>query len=124
MKNEFEVTADAVKNHMKSGKPLFLINVRHHHDWDTSVMKPMGALRIPDDEMDKHLEEIPRDRPVIICTVCPGDGPSVRAARFLQQHGWDDVHPLVGGFRAYLREGLPVDEIGEGSTVRRMMYLS
>ncbi len=27
----------------------------------------------------------------------------------LKEHGWDDVHPLLGGFDAWLKAGLPVE---------------
>jgi rhodanese-related sulfurtransferase len=98
MMNGFEVAIDEVKARMKSGGQLFFVNVRHHQDWDLAVMKVRGAPRVPDNEVEKHLDEIPRDRTIIVYSTCPGDEGSIRAAQMLQQHGWNDVHPLVGGF--------------------------
>ena len=119
----FEITAYEVKSRLKSGEKLFFVNVRHHQDWDLAVMKVWGALRVPDDEVEQHLSEIPRDRTIIVYSSCPGDEPSVKVARFLQQQGWNDVHFLVGGFRKYCEEGLPVEEIGAGSAVKKIMLL-
>jgi rhodanese-related sulfurtransferase len=119
----FEVTVDTVKKQMKSGDSLFFVNLRHHQDWDTAIYKARGALRVPDDEVVRHLEDIPSDRTIVIYSICPGDEPSIRAARLLQQHGRNDVHPLVGGLNAYLRAGLPVEEIDDRGLARKMMFL-
>lgn len=118
------ITANEVKFRIKNGDRLFFVNIRHHQDWDLAVMKVRSALRINDDEVEKHLEQIPRDRTIIVYSTCPGDEPSIRTAKLLQQHGWNDVRFLVGGFKAYCQEGLPVEEIGAGSSVRRVMLLS
>lgn len=123
MIDELGITASEVKSRMKSGDQFFFVNIRHHRDWDLAVMKVRGALRINDDEVDKHLEQIPRDRTIIVYSTCPGDEPSARAAELLQQRGWNDVHFLIGGFKTYCQEGLPVEEIGEGSSVRKIMLL-
>ncbi len=123
MKDGFEITADEVKAHLKSGEQPFFVNLRHHQDWDLAVMKARGALRIPDNEVETHLEEIPRERMVVVYSSCPGDEASIRVARLLQQQGWHDVHPLIGGFKAYLMAGMPVEEIGEGSATKKLMLL-
>ena len=119
----FEITAYEVKSRLKSGEKLFFVNVRHHQDWDLAVMKVRGALRVPDDKLEQHLAEIPRDRTIIVYSTCPGDEPSVKVARLLQQQGWSDVHFLAGGFKKYCEEGLPVEEIGAGSAVKKIMLL-
>jgi len=123
MMEGFEVTADTVKEQLKSGEPLFFVNLRHHQDWDTAIFKARGALRVPDDEVERHLVEIPRDRAVVIYSVCQGDEPSIRAAQLLQQQGFNDVHPLVGGLNAYLQAGLPVEEIDDRGKKKKMMWL-
>ena len=123
MIEKFAVTADEVRRQMRGGVPLFFVGVRHRHDWDVAVMKARGALRLNEDEVAEHLDEIPKDRPVIVYTNCPGDEPSFEAADVLRQNNIEDVHPLLGGFRAYLKNGLPVEEIGEGSEARKIMLL-
>lgn len=123
MKDGFKITAREVKTRLKAGEQLFFVNLRHHLDWDTAVMKARGALRVPDDQVEAHLGEIPRDRTIIVYSTCPGDQPSISAARLLLEHGWNDVHPLVGGFDAYCQEGLPVEEIDERNFVKKIMLL-
>jgi rhodanese-related sulfurtransferase len=63
--------------------------------------------------------EIPHNRTIIIYSICPGDEPSIRAAKLLKLHGFNDVHPLIGGFNAYLREGLPVVDIDDRVLARK-----
>jgi len=123
MNNGFAVRVDEVKSRLKRGEKLFFINIRHHHDWDVGFLKAAGAFRVNDDEVEEELDRVPHDRPVIIYSSCPGDEPSIRAARLLKERGWEDVHPLLGGFSAYLEAGLPVDEINEGSTTRKTRFL-
>jgi len=117
------VTADEVKSYLKQGEPLFFVEARHASDWDVAVMKVRGALRLPDDDIESHLSEVPGDRPVVVYSNCPGENRSLRVAGLLQEKGWKDVHVLKGGFKAYLREGLPVQEIGEGEQARKMRLL-
>lgn len=123
MADEFELGIDRVKSRMKDGSPLFFLHVRHHTDWDTGLFKAYGALCVPDDEVEKHLDEIPRDRTVIVYSTCPGDDASTEAAKVLQRSGWNDVHPLRGGFAKYLQEGLPVQNLDEGRIVMKKLML-
>lgn len=117
------ITADEVKSRMKNGEKLFFVNLRQHQDWDLAVTKVRGALRVPDDMLEQHLAEIPRDLPIIVYSTCPGDEPGLRAVRLLQQHGWNAVHFLIGGFNKYCEAGLPVEEVGEGSTSKKLRGL-
>jgi rhodanese-related sulfurtransferase len=119
----FEITAETVKTLLKRGEPLFFVDLRYDHEWDVAVMKAEGALRIPDDEVEKQADLIPRDRPIVIYSTSPGDEPSFRAARFLLERGWSDVHPLVDGFKAYLEAGLPVEEIEDRAHINKIMLL-
>ena len=123
MNDGFEITAGEVKTRLKAGKKLFFVNLRHHRDWDLAVTKVRGALRIPDDQVEVHLKEIPRDRAtsISVYSTCPGDEPSISVANLLLQRGWNDVHPMVGGFKAYCQEGLPIEETGVGGSVKKIM---
>src|ERR1700688_995597 len=117
----FEVTAETVKTHIHDPVPPIFVNVRHHQDCDGSLYKARGALRIPDDEVERHLDEIPHDRTVVVYANYPGDEESNKAAHILRQHGWDDVHPLVGGFNAYLQAGFPVEGVGNNVPATKIM---
>jgi rhodanese-related sulfurtransferase len=63
------VTADEVLERMRRGEPFTFIDTRNPQAWGEAQTKLPGALRIPADEVEQHLQEIPRDRAVITyCT--------------------------------------------------------
>ena len=63
------VTVDEVKERMERGEPLAFIDTRNPQAWGESDIKLPGAIRVPADEAEQHLDEIPRDRTVITyCT--------------------------------------------------------
>ena len=63
------VTADEVKERMDRGEPLAFVDTRNPQAWGEATTKLLGAVRVPVDELEQHLQEIPRDRAVIIyCT--------------------------------------------------------
>src|SRR5436853_7573144 len=63
------VTVDEVKERMGRGEPLAFIDTRNPKAWGESDIKLPGAIRVPADEVEQNLEEIPRDRAVITyCT--------------------------------------------------------
>ena len=119
----FEVTVDTVKQHMQEGDTPQFVEVRHHRDHDWSLYKARGAVRIDDDQLERRLSEIPQNRTIVLYSTCPEDEASIRAAKLLMKEGWNDVHPLVGGFNAYLNAELPVENIGKAIPASRIMYL-
>ena len=63
------VTVDEVKTRLDRGEQLALVDTRNPKAWGESDQKLPEAIRVPADELDQHLGEIPRDRTVITyCT--------------------------------------------------------
>ena len=63
------VTVDEVKERMDRGEAFTFIDTRNPKAWAEADTKLPGAIRIPADEIEQHLEQIPRDRAVITyCT--------------------------------------------------------
>ena len=63
------VTADEVVERMSRGEQFTFVDTRNPHSWGESDVKLPGAVRVPADEVEQHLEEIPRNRAVITyCT--------------------------------------------------------
>ena len=63
------VTVDEVKQRLDRGEPLVFLDTRNPQAWGESDTKLPGAIRVPADEVEQHLDEIPRDRAVITyCT--------------------------------------------------------
>ena len=63
------VTADEVKERMDRGEQFAFVDTRNPQAWGEAETKLPGAIRVPADEAEIHLNEIPRDRAVITyCT--------------------------------------------------------
>jgi membrane protein DedA with SNARE-associated domain/rhodanese-related sulfurtransferase len=68
-----------------------------------------GALHVPLDDLTKHIQELPRDRDVILYCTCPSEASAARVARILMNHGFKRVRPLHGGLDAWIEAGYAVD---------------
>jgi rhodanese-related sulfurtransferase len=63
------VTVDEVKARMDRGEPVLFLDTRNPTAWNESDVKLPGALRVPADEVEQRLKEIPHDRAIITyCT--------------------------------------------------------
>jgi rhodanese-related sulfurtransferase len=63
------VTVDEIRERMERGEPFTFIDSRNPTAWGESNIKLPGAIRVPADEVEQHLSEIPKDKVVIVyCT--------------------------------------------------------
>ena len=63
------VTVEEVKERMERGELFAFVDTRNPQAWGEADTKLPGAVRVPADEVEQHLGEIPRDRTVITyCT--------------------------------------------------------
>jgi rhodanese-related sulfurtransferase len=63
------VTTEEVKTRLERGEQFVFIDTRNQKAWAEADTKLPGAIRVPADEAEQHLEEIPRDQTVITyCT--------------------------------------------------------
>ena len=82
-----------------------LIDVRERNEWDAGRMP--GAQLIPMGEIPKRLSDLPRDR-TIIFTCRSGNRSGTIKDYMIDEHGYTDVHNLLGGILAWQVAGLPV----------------
>lgn len=63
------ITTDEVKERLDRGEQFAFVDTRNPTAWAESDKMLPNALRVPADELDQHLNEIPKDRTVITyCT--------------------------------------------------------
>jgi len=63
------VTVDEVKARMDRGEQFIFLDTRNPKAWSEADTKLPGAIRIPADEVEEHLAEIPHGQVVITyCT--------------------------------------------------------
>ncbi|HLJ81039.1 MAG TPA: rhodanese-like domain-containing protein, partial [Ktedonobacterales bacterium] len=66
-----------------------------------------GAASLPQSELATRLDEVPRDRPVLV--ICQSGARSRRSAQFLARMGYADVASVAGGTAAWREAGRPVE---------------
>jgi rhodanese-related sulfurtransferase len=98
------ITASSLKAELASAseaeRPVVL-DVRNLNEHENSHIR--GALNIPVDELRFRLEEVPRDKPLVVH--CRSGYRSHLALRILQQNGFARVRNLTGGYLAALAFG-------------------
>lgn len=63
------MTVEELKRRMDAHEALAVLDSRSLEAWKSSDVQIPGSVRVPPDEVDKHLAEIPRDRLVVpYCT--------------------------------------------------------
>jgi len=54
---------------MDRGEPFTFIDARNAEAWANSDRKLPDAIRVPADDVERHLSEVPRDRTIVAyCT--------------------------------------------------------
>jgi rhodanese-related sulfurtransferase len=67
--NPSRLTVAEVNELIDRGQPIAFIDSRNPIAWGSSKVRLPGALRIPIDEVERHLPALPRDRRLIVyCT--------------------------------------------------------
>jgi rhodanese-related sulfurtransferase len=87
-----------------SSKPI-LIDVRE--PWEFQSGHAKGAKNIPLGMLGKRLEEIPRNREILL--ICQSGNRSMTAASFLQKQGITQVFNVTGGTAVWRMHGLPLE---------------
>jgi len=80
-----------------------LVDVRE--PWEFDYCRIDGSLSVPLAELPRRVEELPRDRPLVV--VCHHGHRSGFAAMMLARAGFGDVHNLAGGVAAWAAEVEP-----------------
>ena len=63
------VTVDEVKERMDRGEQFTFVDTRNPKAWGEATTKLPGAIRVPAEEVQDRIDEIPNDRTVITyCT--------------------------------------------------------
>ena len=63
------ITVDELKERIGREEEFAFVDTRNEKAWAEAETKLPGAIRVPADEVGEHLDQIPKDRTVIIyCT--------------------------------------------------------
>lgn len=82
----------------------FLLDVREPDEWSAGHID--GATLIPLGELSGRLNEVPKDRPVVV--VCRSGNRSAQGRDVLLGAGYDAVTSMAGGMNDWKAQGYPV----------------
>ena len=97
--------------------PPVLIDIRE--EWELEAGRIGGSEHVPMAELGEKIGPY-RGRPLIL--YCAHGNRSLRAAKALSEHGFDDVVSLAGGIVAWDEAGLPVEAPGRLDEAQRERY--
>lgn len=100
-----------LKRQLDAGEAVFIVDLRHPLELVPDPYTLPGALHVSPETLAKRLEEIPRDRDVVLYCTCPNEATAAKVAMTLHKAGIDRVRPLRGGFDEWKRLGYPLDEV-------------
>ncbi|MCE4613261.1 MAG: rhodanese-like domain-containing protein [Desulfurococcales archaeon] len=88
-------------------KGALIIDVRSPDSYNKEHIK--GAISIPLEDLDKRINEIPRDRPVVVYCGSRECKASYYASRKLAAAGYDNIYRFVDGLKGWKEAGLPTE---------------
>lgn len=91
-----QIGVKEMKRRMDAGEDLFLLDVREPFEYQIANL---GGKLIPQNEVPRRLEEIDRNREIIV--QCKSGARSQRVAEFLKRSGYEKVANLAGGILAW-----------------------
>ena len=94
-----QITVTELKQRIDVGEDLFILDVREPFEYQIANI---GGKLIPQGEVPQRLDEIDRNREIIVH--CKGGGRSQRIAEFLKQSGYEKVANVAGGITAWANE--------------------
>lgn len=100
MAQPLEISVATLAEWQAAGQGPTLLDVRE--DWERAIVSLPGSLGIPMQQVPGRLEELPRERPLVV--ICHHGARSLRVVQFLRQQGFDSAINLAGGIDAYARQ--------------------
>ncbi|HET6842253.1 MAG TPA: rhodanese-like domain-containing protein [Candidatus Angelobacter sp.] len=69
MPDDLRITVNELKKRMEAGEDFVVIDTRNPQAWAQSDVMLPEALRLPLDNLEEHLREIPQNKPIVTyCT--------------------------------------------------------
>ncbi len=103
------ISPEELYRQVQAGEPPVIVDLRHALDFLTAPRTLPGALRVPPNEVESRIGEIPLSSDIVVYCTCPNEETAVKVARQLRDLGVEKVRPLAGGLAGWEKLGYPVD---------------
>jgi sulfur-carrier protein adenylyltransferase/sulfurtransferase len=97
-----EITVEELKQRLDRGERPALLDIREPFEWNIANLGAYGARMIPMKELASRHHELDRTQELIV--YCRSGSRSARAVDYLRAQGFQNVHNLRGGVRAWAEE--------------------
>ncbi len=95
-----DIDVSALVHMRDNGEDHLVLDVRE--PWETALCSLPGSLQIPMGQIPDRLEELPRDKPLIV--MCHHGMRSLRVVEWLRHNGFSNAINLHAGIDAWARE--------------------
>ena len=102
---------EELKRQLDLGEQVYIVDLRHPLELLPDPYTLPGALHVSPEDLAKRVEEIPRDRDIVLYCTCPNEATAATTAMKLHKLGIERIRPLRGGFDEWKRLGYPMDAI-------------
>lgn len=102
---------EELKRQLDAGEPVYIVDLRHPLELIPDPFTLPGAVHVSPETLEARVQEIPRDRDVVLYCTCPSEATSAQTAMKLHKLGIERVRPLRGGFDEWKKLGYPMDAI-------------
>ena len=99
------ITAPALAEQLSEVGVPYVVDVRSAREHAAAHVR--GSHNIPLTHLRERISEVPRDRPVVVH--CEGGYRSAIAASLMAAAGIEQLTDLVGGIKAWIASGLPIE---------------
>ncbi|VVB93683.1 Thiosulfate sulfurtransferase GlpE [uncultured archaeon] len=100
---QIDITVEHGKK-MIDGGEVFILDVRTVEEYDAGHIN--GSVLIPLQDLEKRLNEIPRDRKILV--YCRTGHRSTQASEILVKNGFTQVYNMNGGITEWTKAGYEV----------------
>ncbi len=93
---------------MMEKNEVFIVDVRNQASWDAGHIP--GAVLIPGSEILNHVNELPKDKLIVMYCSCANEHTAAVAVNSLKTKNITNAAALLGGFTQWQKENLPIDK--------------
>lgn len=106
------ITVSDLRQKQQAGEPLTILDLRSIAALQEDPALIPGAVHATFDDIKSGNHKFQRDQEIIVYCSCPNEASAARVALLLQQNGFKNVRPLLGGIDAWREQNYPVDTRG------------
>jgi rhodanese-related sulfurtransferase len=105
------ITVTELYRLIEAGAAPLVVDVRSDTARTLEPRRVPGALTITLQEVAQQLQQLPRDREIVLYCTCPNEASAALVARELMRAGFKRVRPLHGGLDAWIAAGYASESV-------------